>query len=138
MISREKDISIFHSFNINLNINLVKEKSFINGGKSGEFFFSTYDYKFIIKTISFGEAKLYKQKITHFYQYFNDNPKTLIAKIFGLYELKRTDIIEKAIFLILMRNICPYSQELRERAYDIKGSSFNRCAMKEQNIGDNQ
>jgi hypothetical protein len=35
LLSKEKKVNIFNSFNINLNINLVKLQSFIRGGKSG-------------------------------------------------------------------------------------------------------
>ena len=55
-ISREENINIFKSFNINLNIPLIKKSSNINGGKSGEFFFKTYDHRFIMKTIREDEA----------------------------------------------------------------------------------
>lgn len=38
------------------NVDMVKEESFTNGGKSGEFFFGTFDHKFIFKTIQTYEA----------------------------------------------------------------------------------
>lgn len=37
------DANVFRSFNINENIHLVKEKAYSDGGKSGEFFFGTFD-----------------------------------------------------------------------------------------------
>lgn len=37
------DANVFRSFNINENLYMVKEKAYSDGGKSGEFFFGTYD-----------------------------------------------------------------------------------------------
>lgn len=129
MISKETDVNMFRSFNINSNINLVKDQSFTNGGKSGEFFFGTYDHQFIIKTISEEEAELYMSKFQDFYEYFQQNPKSLITKIYGLLKFERSDVREPPIFIIVMRNISPYDRKYQERVYDIKGSEFNRSTI---------
>jgi hypothetical protein len=58
---------MIQSFDIRKNINIVKKRSYTNGGKSGEFFFCTYDNKFIFKTIKEDEANAYLDKIRFFH-----------------------------------------------------------------------
>lgn len=70
----------------------VKKSSYTNGGKSGEFFFGTHDHQFIFKTIKEDEAKVYLQRMSDFYDYFQKNPDTLIVKILGVYKFVRKDI----------------------------------------------
>lgn len=59
LISAELDANIFRSFDLGRNIPLIKMKSLLNGGKSGEFLFSSYDHQFIFKTIKQDEALVY-------------------------------------------------------------------------------
>lgn len=46
-----------------------------------------------------------------FYDYFQNNPKSLIVKIFGLYKFVRNDITDEPVYIILMRNISPYDRK---------------------------
>jgi 1-phosphatidylinositol-4-phosphate 5-kinase len=48
---RKEDLNLFHSFDIRRNLSQVKEESYTEGGKSGEFFFATFDHRYIFKTI---------------------------------------------------------------------------------------
>jgi 1-phosphatidylinositol-4-phosphate 5-kinase len=58
-----------------------------NGGKSGEFFFS-YDYKYVLKTITKQEYNFIAENLQDFYDYYVKNPNSLLAKIYGLYTIK--------------------------------------------------
>jgi hypothetical protein len=48
---RKDGLNLFKSFDIRRNLSQVKEDSYTDGGKSGEFFFATFDHYFIFKTI---------------------------------------------------------------------------------------
>jgi hypothetical protein len=48
---RKEGLNLFHSFDIRRNLSQVKEESYTEGGKSGEFFFATFDHRYIFKTI---------------------------------------------------------------------------------------
>lgn len=55
-------------------------------GASGSFFFFSHNNNFIIKTISVEEKKFFiKNVATQYFKYLLDNPKSLIARIYGLY-----------------------------------------------------
>lgn len=51
LLAEEKDANVFRSLDISKNLTLIKKRSYLNGGKSSEFFYSTYDHQFIFKTI---------------------------------------------------------------------------------------
>lgn len=94
----------------------------MNGGKSGELFFTTYDDRLIFKTIKEDELISYLEKIKNFIEYFKKQKQTLIVKILGIFMFKRTDINEDPIYLMLMYNITMLPRSLNIRVYDIKGS----------------
>jgi len=55
-------------------------------GASGSFFFFSHDKAFIIKTVTDEEKKLFIQRVANdYFAYMNENPKSLIARIYGLY-----------------------------------------------------
>lgn len=55
-------------------------------GASGSFFFFSHDNNFIIKTISEEEKKFFIRKVAPgYFRYLSENPKSLIARIYGLY-----------------------------------------------------
>jgi len=66
------------------NILNIKESA----GKSGSFFFFTYDQNFIIKTITSGELKtMLGAFMKNYYEHINLNPKSLLSRIYGVYEV---------------------------------------------------
>lgn len=62
----------------------IKEK-IGDGGASGELFLSSINKKFLIKTISYTEGKVFNRLIDDmgFIEFFEDNPYSSIAKIWG-------------------------------------------------------
>lgn len=70
----------------------MKKQSYTNGGKSGEFFYGTFDHRFVFKTVKEEEAQAYLDRIDDFHDYFKKNPESLIVKILGIYRFERKDI----------------------------------------------
>ena len=103
--------SVLDSFDIGNNIKGVKKSSYTNGGKSGEFFFGTFDHSFVFKTVKEAEAEIYLEKLSMFYDYFEKNPDSLIVKILGVYRFFRKDIEEKPVYIILMKNVSPVDKK---------------------------
>jgi 1-phosphatidylinositol-4-phosphate 5-kinase len=120
-------------------------------GKSGSFFFSSQDKKFIIKTMSGGELKTFKQLFKHYNEYLTfENPKSFLARIYGIFTVKMEEIVP--IHLILMGNTiqCVTKNNPKtpnksiKRVFDLKGSlhgrhtgekkSHNMTNMKDLNI----
>ncbi len=64
----------------------IIESSENDGGKSGEFFFQTYDNKLLFKTIPMTELIKFEAILHQYYRHLQDNPRSLIVKILGVYK----------------------------------------------------
>ena len=110
------------------NIKKMKESQ----GKSGSFFFFTYDNQFIIKTINKGELyTLTNNLMENYYENIKENEQTLLAKLYGAYSIIIGGVSK--IYIILMQNINPlgFDNIYFKRYFDLKGSLQGR---KTQNI----
>ena len=58
-------------------------------GKSGSFFFFSYDRKFIIKTMKSGELSTFFRFIKDYVLHFKKNPNSLLAKILGVFTVEK-------------------------------------------------
>lgn len=54
-------------------------------GASGSFFFFSHDQRFIIKTISQYELKLFMSILDDYVEHLTKNPDSLLAKIYGVF-----------------------------------------------------
>jgi len=76
-------------------------KAGLGAGASGSFFFFSYDKRFIIKTMSDTELKLFKGRLgTNYFRYLEKNPKSLLARIYGIYTVNIENF--EPVNLILM------------------------------------
>lgn len=71
-------------------------------GRSGSFFFFTHDNKFIIKTLSTGELKLYLNLLDDFGRHYRNNKFSLLSKIFGVYTIETEGT--GTVHIMLMEN----------------------------------
>jgi len=73
-------------------------------GRSGSFFFFSHDRRFIVKTMSSGELKLFTKLLPKFQIHYKKNPRSLLAKIIGVF----TVAIENTqkVHIMLMENTC--------------------------------
>lgn len=120
------------SLDLSANYNRIHKAGLNTGGKSGEFFFFSYDNSLVIKTISNEELKTLLQILPLYSQHFKANPKSLIAKIYGVFTFRRVEPYER-YNLILMKNMNGNASECIERKYDLKGSTYGRMAIKTGN-----
>ena len=94
-----------------------------SAGKSGSFMFSSYDKRFLIKTMNTAEQKVLVRALPQYLEHLKKNPKSLIAKIYGIYTVRMEDIRE--VHILLMGNLfLNVKQKLSE--FDLKGSIINR------------
>ncbi len=90
-------------------------------GKSGSFFFFSYDNKFIIKTISESEMNTYLKRVEQFSGHFKKNPSSLLARIFGIFTIT-TQLINN-VHVMLMENAMDLEDPGQLRyVFDLKGS----------------
>jgi 1-phosphatidylinositol-4-phosphate 5-kinase len=94
-----------------------------SAGKSGSFFFFSFDRKFIIKTMNSNEKKVFIEALPTYMHHLKQYPKSLIARIYGIFTVEMEDI--QPVDLLLMAN-CAHTGSLIENVFDLKGSIINR------------
>jgi hypothetical protein len=95
-------------------------------GASGSFFFFSHDRSFIIKTVTAEEKDYYIDKVAlGYFKYLRENPKSLIARLYGIFSVK-IDGIEPVNLLLMAHTISTSDCSQIERIFDLKGSSVNR------------
>ena len=95
-------------------------------GKSGSFFISTDDSKYLIKTLKVEEFDLIKNNFLYKYcKYLAENPKSLLSRLYGMYNLNVNQGKDN-ILIIVMRNVIGDFQDNVIAKFDLKGSSFKR------------
>uniref|UniRef100_A0A914ZSC4 PIPK domain-containing protein n=1 Tax=Parascaris univalens TaxID=6257 RepID=A0A914ZSC4_PARUN len=103
-------------------------KELSNAGASGSIFYVSSDDQFIIKTVQHKEAEFLQKLLPGYYMNFNQNPRTLLPKFFGLFCYQS---LGKNIRLLVMNNLLPQSIKMHEK-YDVKGSTYKRMASKHE------
>lgn len=94
-------------------------------GRSGSFFFFSHDRKFIIKTMNSKERKLLLDNLQAFNTHFLKHPDSLLARIYGVFTIKTSQI--KEVSVLLMENTLQLENPLALRCiFDLKGSFVNR------------
>lgn len=95
-------------------------------GKSGTFFISTDDNKYMIKTLKSEELDIIRFKFLNQYaKYTNDNPSTLLCPIYGIFKMIMLGG-EDEVLIVVMRNLIGDFKDNIICKFDLKGSSFNR------------
>uniref|UniRef100_A0A914ZV20 PIPK domain-containing protein n=1 Tax=Parascaris univalens TaxID=6257 RepID=A0A914ZV20_PARUN len=128
-------------------------KELSNAGASGSIFYVSSDDQFIIKTVQHKEAEFLQKLLPGYYMNFNQNPRTLLPKFFGLFCYQvhafmsqqtadglavvkgiasfAISSLGKNIRLLVMNNLLPQSIKMHEK-YDVKGSTYKRMASKHE------
>jgi 1-phosphatidylinositol-4-phosphate 5-kinase len=103
------------------NLKGIKKSS----GKSGSFFISTDDNKYMIKTLKRDEFELIRLTfLIKYINYLKKNPDSLICRIYGMYKIDLQH--GNDILIIVMKNLIGDLKENIICQYDLKGSTFNR------------
>ena len=96
-----------------------------SAGKSGSFFISTDNGEYMIKTLKSDEFELIRKSFLEKYiEYISKNPKSLICRIYGIYNLIQYNGNE--FYIIVMRNVIGSFKENILAKFDLKGSTVNR------------
>jgi len=110
--------------NFNSELNIANTSEFF--GKSGATFFFSHDNKYVLKSISQGNAKKFISNFPKYFTYLlNNNEESLMVRIYGMYKIS-VEGYEKTFF-IMMENLTEnLVDHLILRVYDLKGSKFQR------------
>lgn len=115
------------------NLILTKNRSLremYSAGKSGSFFYYSYDNQFVLKTISTPEFEFFKSIIENYYFHIKDNENTLIQRFFGLHTMIFNDI---KMHFVIMNNVFNTKIKINFK-YDLKGSSYSRMSRNNQDV----
>ena len=72
-------VNILNSLDLAKNYLQIKKIMGNSGGKSGEFFFNSYDNKLIIKTLSQEDVEVFKKILADYHDHLVKYPSSLIA-----------------------------------------------------------
>jgi hypothetical protein len=56
-----------------------------SAGKSGSFFFFSYDKKFLLKTMNDSEMDVFQKALPEYFNHLRKNPDSLLARIYGIF-----------------------------------------------------
>lgn len=93
-------------------------------GKSGSFFFFSYDKKYIIKTMTESDLSTFKKIFKDYTIHLLDNPNSVLARIYGIYTVKMEDI--EPVHVVLMGSTKQSNDKRIKHVFDLKGSFANR------------
>lgn len=118
--------SIIESLDIESNRSAVF-KAGESAGASGSFFFFSHDNRFIIKSMNSDDKyKLIELLESDYCQYLCAYPDSLLARIYGMFSLKRRGSFMK-VDVIVMENTCFLKDKSKKSfAFDLKGSTVGR------------
>jgi hypothetical protein len=115
------------------NLILIKNRSLrelCSSGKSGSFFYYSYDSKFVLKTISLGEFQFFQNILEDYYFYILNNKDTLLQRFYGLHSIIYND---EKIYIVIMNNVFNTNIKIHYK-YDLKGSTHQRISRKRPEI----
>ena len=93
--------------------------SMMEGGKSNAFIYTTFDEKFVIKTINEAEKRVFLNMLSRYTERILEYPNSHLIRILGLFK-----ILPQNQHFIIMENIVP-SKDIAI-LFDLKGSLENR------------
>ncbi len=98
-----------------------------SSGKSGSFFFTSSDRKYLVKTIRDDEFCKLHAILPKYFNYISRNPTSLISRVLGLHKIVMTSMLGKTEdwTIIVMQNVLCTSLPLALK-FDLKGSLHNR------------
>jgi len=102
---------------------------FIANSKSGQFFFYSYDGKYMIKTQTKEEAKLLRRMMPDYVKHFHNNKNSFICRFLGMHRVKMNFLKEKIHFIIML-SVFDTPKHLHT-IYDLKGSTRGRITSEE-------
>ena len=95
----------------------------VSGGRGDNSILSTWDKKFIIKTINQEEKNVLNKMLKAYHKRLRDT-KSILCRIYGIFKIEVKD--KGAIHVILQRNMDSLPQITKLLTFDLKGSTVDR------------
>lgn len=115
-------------------------KEIQNPGASGSVFYKTSNDKYLLKTVQYQECEFLKTLLAGYtlnvLQNLIEGKFTLLPTIYGLFCYQKSELTSMLsdktnIRIVIMNNILPSDVPIHEK-YDLKGSTYNRKASKQE------
>lgn len=103
-------------------------KELVSSGKSGSFFYFSYDSKYLLKTIPEKEFSFFLNLLPKYYNHIENNIETLLQRFYGLHKMEYKGL---KMFFVVMNN-CFNTNVRIDYKYDLKGSSYQRLSRNEK------
>jgi len=95
-------------------------------GASGSFFFFSNDRNFIVKTMTNKEMRFFCDQVaTHYFNYLQENPESMLARIYGVYRVKSFGM-QPVNIMLMEHSLKVEDPEMVQAVFDLKGSNVNR------------
>lgn len=115
---------IIKSFDLQKNKRMVF-KAGEGAGRSGSFFFSTYDKRFLVKTMQGNEKKVLLNMIDDYVKHMRENPHSLISRIYGVFRISTSEF--HPVDIMVMQHTAQLKSKANKKyEFDLKGSQFMR------------
>ena len=114
------------------NLILTKNKSLrelCSSGKSGSFFYFSYDNKYLLKTISEDEFIIFQTMLKDYYVHITNNKDSLLQRFYGLHMCVFN---QSKMHFVVMNNVFLTPLKVHYK-YDLKGSTYQRTSRKTNN-----
>ncbi len=86
-----------------------------------------------MKSISNSEMSTFCKNFNNYHLHLKENPQSLIVRILGAFKLYWE---ADSMSIIIMENLCGINKKYVERAFDLKGSKYNRSVLTGEQIED--
>lgn len=98
----------------------------VTSGGSGSLFYFSYDGKYVLKTIPYGEYAFFRNSLSEYFIHFLKNPSSLLPRFYGFYKIHyiSNGNHTKKYFLV-MKNLFPNTHQINLK-FDLKGSTYSR------------
>mmetsp|Transcript_14110 Transcript_14110/g.21424 ORF Transcript_14110/g.21424 Transcript_14110/m.21424 type:complete len:497 (+) Transcript_14110:115-1605(+) len=106
--------------------------SFKTNSKSGQFFFYSYDKRYMLKTMTNAECKLLLKILPSYYQHVMKNPNTLLCRFYGMHRVRPAGRL-RAFHFLIMESVFNTDLEINQ-IFDLKGSKVNRFAKRGESV----
>lgn len=109
--------------------------SITTNSKSGEFFFFSGDFRFLVKTISSKEASVLQHMLPAYQAYIRECPDSWLVRFAGLVRFEVPEMPSR--FFIVMSNVFEGAPKMHD-TFDLKGSMYSRKKKEGESIGKDQ
>ena len=108
----------------------------VSGGRGSNCIFSTWDKKFIIKTVNITERKILVEKMIVDYHCLMKESRSLLSRVYGVFKIELKD--KGTINVIIQRNMNDLPILTKLLTFDIKGSTVDRQSISKDDMNLNK